>query len=157
MGSSGGPDGKDSSCNAGDPGLIHGLRRSPGEVNGYSLQYSCLENSMDRGALWATVHGVAKSWTQLSKCTHTQRCFQKALKHLMNTFLVVQTVKNLPAMETWNLPANAEDKRLGFEPWVGKIPWRRKWQPTPVFLPEKFHGQRSVAGYSSWGCRVRYD
>ena len=37
-----------------------------------------------------------------------------------------------------------------FDPWVGKIPWRRKWQPTPVFLPEKSHGQRSLAGYSSW-------
>ena len=41
--------------------------------------------------------------------------------------------------------------RLGFDPWVGKMPWRRKWQPTPVFLPEKFHGQRSLAGYSPWG------
>jgi len=39
----------------------------------------------------------------------------------------------------------------GFDPWVRKIPWRRKWQPTPVFLPEKFHGQRSLAGYSPWG------
>ena len=42
-------------------------------------------------------------------------------------------------------------KRPGFNPWVGKIPWRRKWQPTPVFLPGKSHGQRSVTGYSSWG------
>ena len=38
-------------------------------------------------------------------------------------------------------------KRCGFDPWVGKIPWRRKWQPTPVFLPGKSHGQRSLAGY----------
>ena len=42
-------------------------------------------------------------------------------------------------------------KRCGFKPWVGKIPWSRKWQPTPVFLPGKFHGQRSLAGYSPWG------
>ena len=41
--------------------------------------------------------------------------------------------------------------RCRFEPWVGKIPWRRKWQPTPVFLPEKSHRQRSLAGYSPWG------
>ena len=41
--------------------------------------------------------------------------------------------------------------RPGFNPWVGKIPWRRKWQPIPVFLPGKFHGQRSLAGYSPWG------
>ena len=41
--------------------------------------------------------------------------------------------------------------RHGFEPWLGKIPWRGKWKPTPVFLPGKFHGQRSLVGYSPWG------
>ena len=43
----------------------------------------------------------------------------------------------------------------GLDPWVGKIPWRRKWQPTPVFLPGKSHRQRSLAGYSSWGHKSR--
>ena len=43
--------------------------------------------------------------------------------------------------------------RPGFNPWVRKIPWRRKWQPTPVLLPVKFHGQRSLVGYSPWGCK----
>ena len=42
-------------------------------------------------------------------------------------------------------------KRYLFDAWVGKIPWRRKWQPTPVFLPEESHGQRSLAGPSPWG------
>ena len=56
----GGSDGKESACNAGDPGLILGLGRSPGEENGYPLRYSCLENSMGGGAWWATVHGVAE-------------------------------------------------------------------------------------------------
>jgi len=51
---------------AGDVGLIPGLGRSPGEGNGNPLQYSCLENPMDRGAWWATVHGVTKSQTQQS-------------------------------------------------------------------------------------------
>ena len=41
--------------------------------------------------------------------------------------------------------------RPGFDPWVGKIPWRRKWQSTPVCLPGEFHGQRSLVGYSPWG------
>ena len=45
-------------------------------------------------------------------------------------------------------------RRHGFDPWVGRIPWRRKCQPTPVFLPGKSHGQRSLAGYSPWDCRV---
>ena len=57
----GGSDGKESACNAGDPGLIPGLRRSLGEGNGNPLQYSCLENPRDRRAWWATAHAVAES------------------------------------------------------------------------------------------------
>ena len=56
-------DGKESACSAGDLGSIPGLGRSPGEGNGNPLQSSCLENPMGRGAWWATVHGVEKSWT----------------------------------------------------------------------------------------------
>ena len=52
-------------------------------------------------------------------------------------------VKNLPAM--WERP--------GFDPWVGKIPWRRARQPTLVFFPREFHGQRSLAGCSPWDCK----
>ena len=63
VGFPGSSDGKASACNAGDPGSILGLGRSPGEGNGNPLHYSCLEYSMDGGAWWATVHGVAKSWT----------------------------------------------------------------------------------------------
>ena len=60
MGFLGGSAGKESTCNAGDLDLIPGLGTSPGEGNGYTLQYSCLENPMDRGTWWATVHGAAK-------------------------------------------------------------------------------------------------
>ena len=56
--------------------------------------------------------------------------------------LVAQTIKSLPAMQ---------------EIWVGKIPWRRTWQPSPVSLPDESHGQRSLAGYSPQGGRVRHD
>ena len=66
LGFPGGSDSKESACNAGDLGSIPGLGRSPGEGNGNPLWYSCLENSIDRGAWWATVHGVAESWTRLS-------------------------------------------------------------------------------------------
>ena len=65
----GGSEVKASACNAGDPGSIPRLGRSPGEGNGNPLQYSCLENPMDRGAWWAAVHGVTKSQTQLSNFT----------------------------------------------------------------------------------------
>ena len=56
--------------------------------------------------------------------------------------LVAQMVKNPPAM--WRIEP-------GFNPWVAKIPWRRAWKPTPVFLPGKFHGQRGLVGYRPWG------
>ena len=59
----GGSDGEELAGNAGELGLILGLGRSPGEGNGYLLQYSCLENLMDKGAWWAAVHWVAKSQT----------------------------------------------------------------------------------------------
>ena len=57
--------------------------------------------------------------------------------------LVAQTVKHLPTMR----------KTTGFNPWVRKISWRSKWQPTPVFLPGKSHGRRSLVGYCPWGCK----
>ena len=50
-----------------------------------------------------------------------------------------------------NPPANAGNKRHGFNSWVREIPWSRKWQPTPVFLTGKFHGQRSLMRYNPWG------
>ena len=65
----GGSDGKESACNAGELGLIPGSGRSPGGGNRYPLQYSCPENSMDRGARQATVYGVAKSWTRTTEHT----------------------------------------------------------------------------------------
>ena len=72
-----GSDGKAPAYNAGDPGSIPGLGRSPGEGNGSPLQYSCLENPMDGGAWWSTVHGVAKSRTQLSDCTSLYSSYYK--------------------------------------------------------------------------------
>ena len=55
---------------------------------------------------------------------------------------MAQRLKSLPGMQ-----------ETGFDPGVGKIPWRRKWQPTPVLLPGETHGGRSLVGYSPWGCK----
>ena len=55
-----------------------------------------------------------------------------------------------------NLPANAGDMRHGFDPWVGKVLWRRVWQPTLVFLPRESHRQRSLEGYGPLG-RKEFD
>ena len=86
VGFPGGSDGKESTCNAGCPDLIPGSGRSPGERKGCLLQYSCLENSMDRGACQATVHRAIKSRTRLSDehfHTHTQlKCTCKRLLYI---------------------------------------------------------------------------
>ena len=70
----------------------------------------------------------------------------KVSQRYLGTSPVAQWVKNLPV--------NAGDaRRCGFEPWVRKIPLRRKWPPIPVFLPGKSHGHRSLVSYSPWGCK----
>ena len=81
---------------------------------------------------------------------------------------LVGEIEFLNLMQTWasqlalvvkNLPASSRRcKRHGFDPWVGKMHWRRKWQPTPVFLSGKSRGQRSLASCSLWGPKsVEYD
>ena len=72
--SPGGSDGKESACSAGVPSLIPGLGRSFGERNGYPLQYSCLENPMDRGAWWSTVHGAVESRVRLTLSLSFHSC-----------------------------------------------------------------------------------
>ena len=116
--------------------------------NGNPLQYSCLENSMDRGAWWATIHGVAKSRTRLSDfCV----CAEKAMAPHSSTL-------------AWKIPWTEEPGRLlsmgslgvGHD-WVTSLSlltfmhWRRKWQPTPVFLPGESQGWGSLVGCRLWG------
>ena len=86
---------------------------------------------MDREAWHAAVHGVAKSRTQLSNWTECAMC-------------------GFPGGASGKEPSCQcrRCKRSGFNPWVRKIPWRKAQQPTPVFLPGEFNGQRSLAGYS---------
>ena len=94
-----------SACNAGDLGSIPGLGRSPGEGNGNPLQYSCLENPIDRGAWWPTVHGVAKSWTRLSDFTFTftfsdYQYFLLFGLHSLN-FSLVRVYQMLKSLNFW--------------------------------------------------------
>ena len=73
----------------------------------------------------------------------------------MRSYPVPHVSNGLPRWHTWykNLPAQCRrHKRCRFVSWVGKIPWRRAWQPTPAFLLGESHGLRSLAGYSPWGC-----
>ena len=100
---SGGSHSEESACNAGNPGSIPGLGRYPGEGNGYPLQYPCLKNSMDRGAWQATIHGVAKSWSQLSDltllCWHTP----KATVFTCNFYRFYTTLKHTAGWVNANL------------------------------------------------------
>ena len=93
--------GKESACNAGDSGSIPGSGRSPGEGSGNPLQYSCLGNPMDRGAWWATVHGVAKSRTRLSDFAFTFHFL--AMEKEMATHSRVLA---------WRIPGKGEPGRL---------------------------------------------
>ena len=117
----GGSEGKASNCNAGDLGSIPGSGRPPGEGNGNPLQYSCLENPIDRDAWWATVHGIAKSRTQLSDFTfsisflsihksikYTYLCMYKHLciVFLNFTFLALKMFFIL-LKASWNFQTNA--------------------------------------------------
>ena len=103
-------------------------------------------------SLLSSVHNSRLSPSQhadsLPSLSHTQASFmtsellQKALTSSLVASLMAQMVTNLLAMQ---------ETRSKF--WVGKIPWRREWQPTPVFFPGETRGQRSLAGYSPWGCK----
>ena len=150
-------------ANAGDPGLIPGSERSPGEGNGNPLQYSCLENPIDRGAWWATVRGV----TELDK---TKRLTNQLIICLRPVFPSVSSLKERKKvlscllMNLGSFPHGSHSKqsasqcrRLRFDPWVRKIPWRREWQPTPGFLPWKSHRWRSLVCCSPWGGKDGHD
>ena len=136
----GGSDGKASGYNAGDLGSIPGLGRSPGEGNGNPLQYSCLENPMDgyKGGLRTKLQGrKGKEISGINQ--HVSLFFLSCLKTRHTHGLLWWLSGKEPACQC---------RRRKFDPWVRKIPWRRKRQPTPVLLPGKSHGQRSLAGCS---------
>ena len=84
----------ESACNAGDPGSVPGLGRSPGEGNGNPLQYSCLGNHMDRGAWRAAIHGIAKSWTRCVTDFHFH-FFTFRLENMMTE------IRNLMGLPRW--------------------------------------------------------
>ena len=106
--------GKESACNAGDPSFIPGSGRSTGEGIGYPLQYSGLGNSMDYSP-WGYKESDTTEQLSLSFDAYGKESTCQCRRH----------------------------RRWGFSPWVGKIPWSRKRQPTPVFLPRKSHDRRA--------------
>ena len=119
------------------------LGRCPGGGHGNPLQYSGLVSPMDRGAWQAAAHGVTKSQTRLKRLS--TKCSAVIDGRFRSVQLLGWRSGKEPGCQC------RRHKRHGFNPWVRKIPWRRKWQPTPEFLPGKSRGQRSLVGYSPWG------
>ena len=115
-----------------------------GEGNGNPLQCSYLKNPRDGGAWWAAVYGVAQSRTRLKRLNSSSSSSSRLSQGQIQASPVAQVVKNPPAMQ------ETQEMQV-FDLGVRKFRWRRKWQPTPVFLPGKFHGQRHLVGHSPWG------
>ena len=111
-----------------------------GEGNGNPLQCSCLENPRDGGAWWAAVCGVTRSQTRLKWLSSSS----SRAKRVLGVFPGGISGKESTCQ-------CRRQKRCKFNPWIGKIPWNRKWHSTSVFLPGKSHGQRSLVVYSPWG------
>ena len=109
---------------------------------------------MDRGA-WCKVHEVAKSQTRLSNNTFLLNSTSLGIiLPVVSVFANFYSAPFLPGGLPWSLRWQSiylQCRRPRFNPWVRKISWRRKWQPTPVSLPGKSHGQRSLVGCSPWG------
>ena len=86
-------------------------------------------------------------WWRASDLPNERLCKYSVYCLYFSTFLIILHTPWLP----WRSESSCQWRKHKFHPWVGKIPWRRKWQPTPVFFPGKSERQRSMAGYSPWG------
>ena len=116
----------------------------------FHLGYQC---SPDRNSLhsYQLPYFCPKSWDEVLFWV----CCPFRMHISLNVSSLVDIYRDFPGgIVTENLPASAGDTgRFRFDPWIGKITWRREWQPTLVFLPGEFHGQRSMVGYSPWDRR----
>ena len=128
---------KESVCNAGDLGSIAGLGRSPGEGTGNPSQYFCLENPMDRGAWWATVHGVSKSWIQLSTA-YTHRWSLPWQPRVELTSLKSASTWHFVSLIIWRIPLMPETSAYLFIFLCGVwLSWRWLFWLFPLYFPTK--------------------
>ena len=123
-----------------------------GKGNDNPLLCSCLENPRDGGAWWAVIYGITQS-RPLLKWQQQQQHLHICSSRYLFLFTIIYNKMSFPGGTSGNESA-CQGRRCNccsWAPWVGKIPWSRKWQLTLVFLPRKFYGQKSLVGYSPWG------
>ena len=144
--------GKESTYNAGDPGSIPGLGRANGEEIGYPLQYSwaslvaqLVKNPPAMQETWVRPLGWEDSLEKGMATNSSILAWRIPWIYSPWGLKESDTTEHL-SFPTWcsGKESACQCKRCKFNPWVGKIPWRREWQPTPVFLPGESHGQRSL-------------
>ena len=160
--------GKESTCNAGDPGSNPASGISAGEGIGYPLQSSLVaqlvknQTAMEETWVWSlgwehplekgkTTHSTKAwriPWTVYKESNMTE--WLSLLQFFNQIFWswITNEWSSQVMLVVKNLSASARNVRLGFDPWVWKIPWRSAWQPTSVFLPGESYGQSILVGYS---------
>ena len=134
--------------------LVLNLQRAHMAIKGLRALPQCMKSA--EGWTCFSRHGclalwAAATWRPLALHTtwsYTVRLFSYSQRTLCSLSIINWFLK---LFQVYRI--HLQCGRLGFDPWVGKIPWRREGQPTLVFLPGEFHGQRSLAGYSPWGCK----
>ena len=133
--------------------VLH-LSKKPQTLETHMVRYSIMVAL--NLSWWDTEHFELVPWWL---CGASQRIpFSARVLKLTKLYLHGMTAALIWADLLWKSPLVAQMVKIclqcgrpGFNPWVRKVPWRREWQPTPVFLPGEFHGERSLAGYSLWG------
>ena len=147
------------------------LNPGPGEIRAEDIVVDCKE--IYKGGGWGL--GLWVGWFAYESCTGRwvfisrnwltpERSHPSSVsKATEQSIKITENLKNTLNSRGTRVPGGSDGKESDYSAgdpgslWVGQIPWRRTWQPTPVFLPRESHGQRSLAGCSPWGCRVRHD
>ena len=144
----GGTNAETSACNAGDPGSFPSWRRSPGEE--WQLTPVLQGEFHGQRSLVGYSPWGRKEADTAEQLTHPLI----HLSHFIFTFVIIN---ELIDNTSFSGSSAGKESACDTETWVRKIPWRREWLPTPVFLPGEFHGQRSLVGYSPWHRRVGHE
>ena len=125
--------------------------------NEYSELISFRMDWLNLLAVQGTLKSLLQHQSSKASILHHSTFFIVQLSHPYMTILKLKIILKKRERERRNFLQCRRHRKCSFDPWVGKFPWRRAWQPAPVFLPGESHGQRSLVGYSPWGHRVEHE